>query len=64
MTEAGKYYCGYEPCRNGWLQYGGDWFDNSRTDSFNEPKKQKSNNMINSISQGNSISSLFPFITI
>ena len=36
MTEAGKYYCGYEPCRNGWLQYGGDWFDNSRTES-NEP---------------------------
>ena len=24
-TKSGKYYCGYEPCRNGVLQYGGDW---------------------------------------
>lgn len=26
MTKAGKYYCGYEPCRkDGYLQFGGDW---------------------------------------
>ena len=31
MTKAGKYYCGYEPCRKyGVLQYGGDW-GNSKT---------------------------------
>ena len=26
MTKAGKYYCGYEPCRKGGaLKFGGDW---------------------------------------
>ena len=31
MTKAGKYYCGYEPCRiqHSLLQYGGEWFESS-----------------------------------
>ena len=25
-TESGNYYCGYEPCKDGDLKYGGIWF--------------------------------------
>ena len=54
MTKSGKYYCGYEPCRNGVLQYGGEWFESSSSSgSLTEPGEQKS-----------PVSSLFPFITI
>ena len=70
MTKAGKYYCGYEPCRiqHSLLQYGGEWFESSSSsDSSNEPGVQKPNKMNPSISQEyfpNHVSSLFPFITI
>ena len=67
-TKAGKYYCGYEPCRNGVLQYGGEWFESSSSSgSSNEPGEKKPNNMNHGISQEyfpNPVSSLFPFITI